>query len=99
MTSFPPVPAGGRGSVAVADVVSMGIVVHVQHPDFGGWLTAGYAQRADGSRLLEVIAHGCSVDVGCDGFTSCSDLGRYVERQVGNRASYWAARAALEKAS
>ncbi len=88
------------GESAVADLIraiEAGLVLQVEHPNFGGTLTAGISRRADGSRVFETIAQGCSVDVG-DTFPNALELARSFSYQVGNRRPYWAAVAALAAA-
>lgn len=96
-------PAGGSGAGAVARAVDAGLVVHVEHPNFGGTLTAGRSQRADGTHVYELIAHGSVFSVGVvadlDGeFPTAIELGRALEFQVGSRRAYWAAMRRLEAA-
>lgn len=94
----PQVPMGESAVGAIIQAVETGHVLHVEHPNFGGTLTAGISRRADGSRVFETIAHGCSVDVG-DTFPSALELARSFTYQVGNRRPYWAAVAALARAA
>ena len=88
------VPLGESAVGEIIRAVEAGLVLQVEHPNFGGTLTAGISRRADGSRVYETIAQGCSVDVG-DTFPSVLELARSFTYQVGNRRPYWAAVAAL----
>ena len=88
------VPLGESAVGEIIRAVESGLVLHVEHPNLGGTLTAGVSHRADGSRVFETIAHGCSVDVG-DTFSSALEMARSFVYQVGNRRPYWAAVAAL----
>lgn len=83
---------------ALKEAFDRGLVVHAPHPDFGGTLTAGRSRRADGSRVWEMIQHGGTVDVGNE-CTSASDLARQFVYQVGKRAAFAGACAALERAA
>lgn len=97
----PCAPEGRSGAAAVAQAVSIGLVVHVEHPDFPITLTAGRSQRADGSHFFELIAHGstCNMVGDFEGeFENAIELGRALEFQVGNRRAFWAAQTKLEAA-
>lgn len=98
----PRAPEGRSGAAAVAQAVLLGLVVHVEHPNFPITLTAGRSQRADGSHFFELIAHGatCGIVGDFEGeFPSALDLGRALEFQVGNRRAFWAAQRKLETAA
>lgn len=97
----PAAPPGRSGAGAVARAIEAGLVVHVEHPNFPGVvMTAGRSQRADGTSLYEMIAHGATSNV-CsdihDEDSSAIVIGRAFQAQVGNRRAFWAAQRKLSE--
>lgn len=89
--------AHGDAVRAVFEALESGLMVHAEHPNFGGVVTAGRYVRAVGPAGFALIHHAANAtaDVTDEDISSVPELARAFIFQVGNRAAYAGACKAL----